>query len=233
MLVAQLRHGDEEAAVARLGTEPLEPGAEQVAVRPARSGRTTTGTRRAARGGSPPRPRRSCVERLDLVRVALVDDARLTFSVGVSSPSAWVRSWSRIAKRLICSMRAKRALAASTSASSSACTRGSRGHAPPGRARCPSALGQRRRLVGVEREQRHEVGPVVAVRRRPARSSATRAARASMFAGVMFLPLGGDDEVLLAPGDAQEAVVVDRAQVAGEQPAVVERSRAVASGSSW
>ena len=31
-LVAQLRHGDEEALVARLGTEPLEPGAEQVAV---------------------------------------------------------------------------------------------------------------------------------------------------------------------------------------------------------
>src|SRR5690606_18806581 len=35
----------------------------------------------------------------------------------------------------------------------------------------------------------------------------------------------GDDDLLLAPGDAQEAVVVERAEVARAEPAVDERLR--------
>ena len=35
------------------------------------------------------------------------------------------------------------------------------------------------------------------------------------------LAVRGDDQVLLAPGDAQVAVIVERAEVAGTQPAVV------------
>ena len=45
----------------------------------------------------------------------------------------------------------------------------------------------------------------------------------SRTAGATFLPPGGDDDFLLAAGDRQEAVVVDRAEVAGLEPAVGER----------
>ena len=44
-----------------------------------------------------------------------------------------------------------------------------------------------------------------------------------MFAGVEVLAAGGDDDVLLAAGDLEEAVVVELADVAGVQPAVDQR----------
>jgi len=47
-----------------------------------------------------------------------------------------------------------------------------------------------------------------------------------MFAGVRFLPAGGDDDVLLAAGDRQVAVVVDRTEVASVQPAVLDGAEA-------
>ena len=48
--------------------------------------------------------------------------------------------------------------------------------------------------------------------------------RSSSTAGATFLPPGGDDELLLPAGHAEEALVVQRADVAGVQPAVgVER----------
>src|SRR5690606_22849307 len=39
------------------------------------------------------------------------------------------------------------------------------------------------------------------------------------------LATGGDDDLLLASGDAEEAVVVERAQVARAEPSVLERLR--------
>ena len=47
-----------------------------------------------------------------------------------------------------------------------------------------------------------------------------------MLDGATFLPGGGDDQLLLAVDDREEAVVVEGADVAGVQPAVVVDQRA-------
>ena len=69
--------------------------------------------------------------------------------------------------------------------------------------------------------QRDVVGPRGRRSRRRGRSAgAPPSARASMFAGDMFLPAGVDDQLLLAVDDLHVAVVVDLGDVAGVQPAV-------------
>ena len=88
--------------------------------------------------------------------------------------------------------------------------------------RQPVLLGERRRLLGVERDQGDEVGPAVADHH------ALRDQRVLLHLGLDVrrgdvLAAGGDDDVLLAAGDLEEAVGVDLADVAGVEPAVDER----------
>src|SRR5947199_250965 len=73
-----------------------------------------------------------------------------------------------------------------------------------------------RYLFLVERDQDHRVGTLVAVHHR----LGDPAALLEVVLDVgrrQVLAAGGDDDVLLAPGDREVAVLVDRAQVAGVQ----------------
>ena len=84
-------------------------------------------------------------------------------------------------------------------------------------------LGEVRDLLRVERDQRDGVGAAVAVHDRlgdPARllEVVLQVRRRQVLAA------RGDDDVLLAAGDEQEAVLVDAAEVAGVQPAVLDRA---------
>ena len=185
--------------------------------------------RRGAGRGARHRPRRArrrlLVERLELRGgSARRPFARLTFSVGVSSPAAWERSWSSTAKRLICSIRATLSFTSSTASWSTSCTARVADHRRQIR-RHAGALGERVELVRVERQQRHEVRAVVAVDdglRDPARL----AQRGLEVRRADVLAARRDDQVLLAPGDGDEAVRVDLAEVAGLQPAGRRRCRA-------
>ena len=80
-------------------------------------------------------------------------------------------------------------------------------------------------LVRVERDQRGDVRAAVADDER-LRDEARRLERVLEVLRRDVLAAGGDDDVLLAVGDLQEAVRVDLADVAGAEPAVVgERGR--------
>jgi hypothetical protein len=79
-------------------------------------------------------------------------------------------------------------------------------------------LGERARLVGVERQQRGEVRAPVAVDDR-LRDPAAEPQRVLDVRRRDVLAAGGDDEVLLAARDRQVAVGVELAEVAGVQPA--------------
>src|SRR5680860_1923514 len=83
-------------------------------------------------------------------------------------------------------------------------------------------LGVGNRLFRVERDQPDQVGAAVAD------DDALRDQRVLLDLVLEVgrgdvLAAGGDDDVLLAPGDRDEAVGVDRAEVAGVQPAVDDR----------
>ena len=91
------------------GERPLE-GAVWLDAVPAHAPQRAAGPGRAHRRSG------RVVERVDAVAEALGDDGALDLLRRVSSSSAWLRSCSSTAKRLTCSMRAKRALASSTSA---------------------------------------------------------------------------------------------------------------------
>ena len=89
----------------------------------------------------------------------------------------------------------------------------------------PVLVGEVDDLLGVERDQHDRVGPAVAVHdglRDPARllEVVLDVGRRQVLAA------RGDDDVLLAAGDEEEAVVVERAEVAGVQPAVDDRAEA-------
>ena len=86
----------------------------------------------------------------------------------------------------------------------------------------PSCCRQLRRLVGIEHQRRDQVRPVVAVRDRLGDPAALLELVLDVGGGDV-LAARGDDEVLLAPGDRHEAVVVDRAEVAGGQPPLGQR----------
>ena len=72
----------------------------------------------------------------------------------------------------------------------------------------------------VERQQRGEVPASVADHDGLADQRIGREIGLDVL-GRDVLAVRGDDQVLLAPGDAQVAVIVERAEVAGTQPAVV------------
>ena len=86
----------------------------------------------------------------------------------------------------------------------------------------PCSLANVGGLLGVERDQRDQVGPAVADH------DALGDQRMLLDLGLDVggrdvLAAGGDDDVLLAAGDLDVAVGVDLADVAGVQPAVDER----------
>ena len=84
----------------------------------------------------------------------------------------------------------------------------------------PCALGERRRPVGVEHQQRDVVGPVVADRHGLADELA-RALQLRLDVRRRHVLAGGaDDQLLLAVDDRQVAVLVELADVAGAVPAV-------------
>ena len=184
-------------------------------------------SRRGAVRGSRPLPRNriqlpsSRVELLDLGSCLAVTTARLTFSVGVSSPLSCERSAGRIAIFLTCSTRAKFLLISSTWASIEALTSGLA-------ASCVGVLGEAvllgvgGGLFGVEGDQGDQVGAAVAD------DDALGDQRVLLDLGLEVgrgdvLAAGGDDDVLFAAGDLDEAVGVDLADVAGVQPAVDDR----------
>ena len=111
-------------------------------------------------------------------------------------------------------MRAKRRVTSSTTPRAPRATRRVGGQLAGSGVACRARAASARRLLRVERQQRHEVGLVVAVDDR-VRDPARLAQRASRsFVGRDVLARRGDDQVLLAAGDAQVAVGVDRAEVA-------------------
>ena len=95
--------------------------------------------------------------------------------------------------------------------------------APPGPRESPCSLGEVDDLLGVERDQRHRVGPAVAVHH--GLGDPARLLEVVLDVGRReVLAARGDDDVLLAAGDGEVAVLVERAEVAGVQPAVVDRA---------
>src|SRR5450755_4953851 len=76
---------------------------------------------------------------------------------------------------------------------------------------------KRRHLLGVERDQRHEVGAAVA-EDDGLRDPSIVPQRVLEVRGRDVLAPGRDDDVLLAAGDEQEAVLIEAPEVAGVQP---------------
>ena len=86
-------------------------------------------------------------------------------------------------------------------------------------------LGEVHDLLGVERDQRDRVGAAVAVHDRL--GDPARLLEVVLDVGRReVLAARGDDDVLLAAGDEEEAVLVERAEVARVQPAVDDRAEA-------
>ena len=135
---------------------------------------------------------------------------RRSFIVGVSSSPPGTQSPSRIAKRL--DLLDARQVARWRRRPRPA-TRRDDGRRRPGR--------RPRRAVGVEHDQRDVVGPPVADRPSPGRSSGPAALScASMFAGDMFLPAALMISSFLRSTIHRKPSSSMRADVAGVQPAV-------------
>ncbi len=143
---------------------------------------------------------------------------RLSLSVGVTSPCSISKSRGRIANRLICSKRERSRLTSSTMPDTSVddlrVARERRDVAVEPLLRGPLAD-----LDGVEGDQRRRVGAPVAdderLRHEPGRLEVVlEVLRRDVLAA------GGDDDVLLPVGDRDEAVLVDRRDVARAQPSV-------------
>ncbi len=116
-------------------------------------------------------------------------------------------------------------LTASIALASAACRIGIARPARAASPALPAALRPLRSHSRVRDEQRHEVRALVAVDHRlgdlrPLGQQALDPRRRDVVAA------GVDDDVLLAIGDAQVAVGIDLADVAGVQPAVADASRA-------
>ena len=137
---------------------------------------------------------------------------RLSFSVGVISPSSGEKSRGRIANRLICSCRERSRL---TVVDDLAAPR------PAGSA--ASSIAARPPRPRLDRDQRREVRPPVADDER-LRDERRRLEHVLDVLRRDVLAAGGDDDVLLAVGDAEEAVGVELADVAGAEPAVARRA---------
>ena len=147
---------------------------------------------------------------------------RLTFIVGVSSPVSSVKSTGRMRNLRIDSACDTARLACLTAASTSASRSGSLARSPTDAPRglavalLPAVEGlgvdgdqradERLRVADHHRLADQRVGPQLILEHR----------------GGDVLAARGDDDLLLAAGDRQEAVLVDRAEVAGLEPAVLE-----------
>ena len=128
----------------------------------------------------------------------------MSFSVGVTSPSSIEKSRGRIEKRLICSKRERSRFTASTISCTRACF-------------CSSVSAARH--VRIERHERgHERAPVADHDR--VRDLGVRLEVVLEVRGRDVLAARRDEDVLLAVGDRDEAVVVDLGDVARVEPAV-------------
>ena len=152
--------------------------------------------------------------------------------VGVSTSPPTRHSSARTAKPLIRSTRESRALAPSIAAWIARCSAGSPDSAATERV-VEAVLGREvDRGVGVEHDERDDVGPAVADRdgvrdqRRVADELGLDVRRRHVLAP------GADDQLLLAVDDRHVAVVVDVGDVAGVQPPSSSIAAAVAAGSS-
>ena len=148
---------------------------------------------------------------------------RLSFIVGVSSSESGSHSAVSTVNFRIDSACENRSLATATSRSTSACTTGSTASSASVVPVAPWLGGPRGDDVGIEHEQRGQVGPGLADDAGLS-DQRLRLQRRLEVRGRDVLAARGDDELLLAVDDAQVAVVVELADVAGVQPAVgVER----------
>ena len=163
------------------------------------------------------------VERVDVLLVLLGDDVALDLHAsGSARRVSWERSWGRISNFFTCSTRANFSLILSTCAWIDGPHALVAPRARPGRRASPSRCAELGALLRVERDQRDQVGPPVADH------DALGDERVLLDLGLEVrrgdvLAARGDDDVLLAAGDRQVAVVVELADVAGVQPAVDER----------
>ena len=155
----------------------------------------------------PPHPlalrRDQSLEAVDVGREVVETTLRLSFSVGVISSCSSVNSRGRIVKRLICSKRERSAFTASTA-----------------RLHLGVDVGRRSATSGIERDQRRDVRLAVADDER-LRDDSMRLQLVLEVLRRDVLAAGGDDDVLLAVGDHEEAVVVEVADVAGVHEAFV------------
>ena len=147
---------------------------------------------------------------------------RLTFSVGVSSPVSSVKSTGRMRNLRIASAFDTAWLASLTARSISATQVGVVGQVADRRAGVLAVAflpaGER---LGVDGDERGDERLGVADAHRLA-DQRMRAQPVLQQGGGDVLAARGHDDLLLAADDGQEAVVVDRAEVAGVEPAVGE-----------
>ena len=147
---------------------------------------------------------------------------RLTFSVGVSSPVSSVKSTGRMRNLRIDSACDTAWLASLTARSTSAIRSGSSARSPTVARRVLAvALLPAGERLGVDGDQRGDERLRVAddhglADQRMCPQSVLEQCRGDVLAA------GGHDDLLLAADDGQEAVVVDRAEIAGVEPAVGE-----------
>ena len=144
---------------------------------------------------------------------------RRSLRVGVSSSLSAVHSTGRTSKRLTCSIRARRWLAASTASWTSAehlLVGGQGGQVVGAEAVAGGPAGGE--LV-VEHDQGDHIRPVVAVDQGLADERVLLEEALDVGRG-QVLAAGGDDQLFLAVDDLEVAVAVQLADVAGVQPAL-------------
>ena len=150
---------------------------------------------------------------------------RLTFNVGVSSPVSSVKSTGRMRNLRIASAFDTASLASLTARSISAVRSGSSARsATEASAFLPLRSFQPGERLGIDGDQRGDERLGVADHHGLA-DQRVRAQPILEHCGCDVLAARGDDDLLLAADDRQEAVGVDRAEIAGVEPAVGERPR--------
>ena len=161
------------------------------------------------------------VQPFDLLREMLLHDAAAQLERRRDLVLLGAEVACRIAKRLICSKRERSRLTSSTTpwiswrTSSSPARSSSRASLPPSPFRTSGSSSDQRSDVRLFVAEHDRLGDVL--RRLQVVLDVLR--------GATFLPPAGDEDVLLAVGDRHEAVLVDRRDVAGGEPAVVVDDR--------
>ena len=136
---------------------------------------------------------------------------RLTLSVGVSSPPSSVKSIGRIVNFLILAYDCSCVFFSSTVRPTRSTIFGCLTSAAASVVRMPVLARELRQLLGVQRDERHRVRAPVAVDHDLADEGIGLEEVLDVLRRDVHAA-GGDDEVLLAVGDEQEAVLVDRAR---------------------